>query len=135
MKLRQRLLQNNVRPDRLQRHYHFANWAREEWINMILSDLTANHNVVVVTLSQNVGEELQRRVLMEFPEMDDEFYESEEEDENQPLVVNKVLFYSGKMDDRRKKDLSRVNTVWSHCRLLIYSPTIESGNKKFLKFG
>lgn len=39
----------------------------------------------------------------------------------------KVLIYTGISDDKTKKELKNVKTIWNTCDLLLYSPTIEAG--------
>lgn len=124
--LSQRVLQNNHITFDLQRQFTFSNWKLEEWMDMIIADVSAGLNIIVVTLSNAVGQALKDKVMECCEELEDEYTLADDCN----TTVNKVLYYSSKMDDKRKKDFARINTVWARCRLVIYSPTIESGKKE-----
>jgi len=63
--IKQALVVNRHQNARLKRDFEFANWHTDEWIRMIVEDLTQNKNIAVVTLSQTVGERLKEIVLLE----------------------------------------------------------------------
>ena len=141
---RQKIIENTHQPSHLRREFDFQNWEREEFIDMIIEDLKGGKNIVVVTLSRAIGARIIQRAEKECEGMgeitDDEG--SDDEDviplasrsknskkarKKKPEGPRRILFYHSKMSDERRKDLSDVNRIWNDARLLVYSPSVESG--------
>lgn len=80
-----------------------------DWQNNIIEDLKARKNIVVVSMSTEALHKLVRHIA---PYVD---------------VSKDVIIHTSKQDDELKKRLMHVNDVWSQYRVVMYSPTIESG--------
>lgn len=57
--IHQTIIVNDHQNPSLKREFQFSDWLTDEWIAMIIEDLTQGKNIAVVTLSQTTGERLQ----------------------------------------------------------------------------
>ena len=103
----QKLVINDFRPP--PRTYR---WTRNEalLVQHIKEDLIAGKNVAVTSMSSEFCHRLMRQLL-------DEGILTEEE----------IIMHTGMTDDKLRAKLKDVDALWVLARLLIYSPTIESG--------
>ena len=107
LRIPQKLVVNDFRPP--PRTYR---WTRNEalLVQHIIDDLVAGKNVAVTSMASEFCNRLKRQLL-------DEGILTEEE----------IIMHTGMTDDKLRAMLKDVDALWVQYRLLIYSPTIESG--------
>ena len=107
LQIRQKLVINDFKPP--PRTYR---WTKNEalFVQHIKEDLMAGKNVAVTSMSSEFCHRLMRQLL-------DEGILTEEE----------IIMHTGMTDDHLRAKLKDVDILWVLARLLIFSPTIESG--------
>lgn len=104
---------------------------RELYYNDIKSKIEQNKKIVIVSMSATelIGKDIKE-------ETKEETEEEKEQKECYMYIIDKIKqdfptkniqIYTGKSDDRIKKNLDDVLNTWDKCDILCYSPTIESG--------
>ena len=87
-------------------------WSRKEalFVQHIKEDLVAGKNVAVTSMATAFCHRLMQQVLAEGI-----------------LTEGEIIMHTGMTDDKLRAKLKDVDALWVQCQLLIYSPTIESG--------
>ena len=96
------IIHNEIKKDI--KSYKFIN-DYKRFDDSILSALENNKNIVVVSMSSNKGKSIYEKYK--------DTYES--------------ILHTSKTDDQIKDKLKNVEEFWKDCRLLIYSPSVQSG--------
>ena len=107
LEVSQKLVINDFRPP--PRTYK---WTKDEalLVQHIKEDLIAGKNVVVTSMATMFCNRLMRQLLDEGI-----------------LTREEIIMHTAMTDDKLRAKLNDVDAFWVQCRILIYSPTIESG--------
>lgn len=106
----QRVIENTFVPDEKRCHYIITNAPVIRMFQEILDDLRKGRNILLATMSSAIGHDLITYLQKHHPDLGEDH----------------IIYHHSKQDDKLKRSLNDVDSLWSKAKLVIHTPSVET---------